>query len=103
MKTWWKIGQRKRNRKQVYEHLQSQRLLLQQGMAAYARIIEIEEKSELLKGYVELKVWIAIRLQGRLLYQQVQTMVNADKLPVQGEIVPVRILADNTSMILILS
>jgi hypothetical protein len=102
MKTWWRIGQRKRNRKQVYEHLQWQRLLLHQGMAAYARIIEIESSNELLKGYVELRVWVAVRLQGKLLYQQVHTMVNGSKLPKQGEIVPIRILSDNTSFILIL-
>lgn len=103
MKTWWKLGQRRRNRKQVYEHLQWQRLLLQKGVASHARIIEIEDKYELVKGYIELKIWVAIRLQGRLLYQLVHTMVNAGKLPVQGEIVPIRILVDNTSFILILS
>jgi len=71
-------------------------------MAAYARIIEIESRYELLKGYIEVKVWIAIRLQGRLIYQQTRTMINDGKMPALGEIVPVRILADDTSFILIL-
>jgi hypothetical protein len=102
MKTWWKIGQRKRDRKQVYEHLQWQRLLLHQGMAAHARIIEIESRRELLKGYVELRVWVAVRLQGKLIYQQVHTMVSDRKLPQEGEVVPIRMLSDDTSFILIL-
>lgn len=103
MKAWWKIGQRKRTRKQVYEQLQQQRVLLQQGSAAHARIIEIEDQFELMKGYMELRVWVMIRLQGKLLYQQVHTMVSMEKMPVPGEVVPIRILPDNTSFILILS
>ena len=103
MNVWWKIGWRKKNRKQVYGQLQQQRILLQQGVAAHARIVEIEEQYELLKGYVELRVWAMIRLEEKLLYQQVRTMVPAEKIPVAGEVVRIRILRDDTSSILILS
>lgn len=103
MKTWWKIGLRRRNRKLVFDQLQQQRILLQQGVAAHARIIEIESQYEVLKGYVELRVWVMIRLQERLLYQQVYTMVGAGKVPVTGAVVPIRLLPENTSSILILS
>ncbi len=43
--------------------------MLQQGVPAHARIIEIESKYELLKGYVELRVWVMIRLHKGLLDQ----------------------------------
>lgn len=103
MNAWWKIGWQKKSRKQVYGQLQQQRVLLQQGVAAHARIVEIEEKYELLKGYVELRVWAIIRLEEKLLYQQVHTMVPADKVPVTGEVVRIRIMREDTSSILILS
>lgn len=103
MNAWWKLGLRNRNRKLVYGQLQQQRIMLQQGVPAHARIIEIESKYELLKGYVELRVWVMIRLQERLLYQQVHTMVAAEKIPVTGTVVPIRVLPENTSSILILS
>ncbi|AXY77332.1 hypothetical protein D3H65_26595 [Paraflavitalea soli] len=77
--------------------------MLQQGVPAHARIIEIESKYELLKGYVELQLWVMIRLQERLLYQQVHTMVAAENIPVTGAVVPIRVLPENTSSILILS
>ncbi len=103
MNAWWKFGLRNRNRKLVYGQLQQQRIMLQQGVPAHARIIEIESKYELLKGYVELRVWVMIRLQERLLYQQVHTMVAAEKIPVTGAVVSIRVLPENTSSILILS
>lgn len=103
MKAWWKIARRRRSRKQVYEQLLQQRLLLQQGLRAHARIVEIEERNELLKGYVELRVWVIIRLQERLLYQLSRTMVPVGKIPVAGEVVPIRLLPGDTSYILILS
>jgi hypothetical protein len=103
VKAWWNIGKRKRARKQVYGQLQQQRVLLQQGVNAHARIMEIVHQLELMKGYMELRVWVMIRLQGKLLYQQVHTMVSTDKMPVPGEVVPIRILPDNTSVILIIS
>lgn len=102
VKAWWKIGQYRRSRKQVYAQLQQQRLLLQQGIAAQARIIEIEEKAELIKGYVRLRAWVMIRLQEKLLYQQVNTMVTTEKIPVAGEVVRIRILPENTASILIM-
>ena len=103
MNAWWNIGLRKRNRKLVYGQLQQQRIMLQQGIPAHARIIEIETQYELLKGYVELRLWVMIRLQERLLYQQVHTMVLAEKIPVTGAVVPIRVLPENTASILILS
>ncbi|NII23846.1 hypothetical protein HB364_02060 [Pseudoflavitalea sp. X16] len=102
MKAWWKIGQYRRSRKQVHGQLQQQRILLQQGIAAQARIIEIEEKAELIKGYVRLRVWVMIRLQEKLLYQQVNTMVTIERVPVAGEVVRIRILPENTASILIM-
>lgn len=102
VKAWWKIGQYRRSRKQVYGQLQQQRILLQQGIAAQARIIEIEEKAELIKGYVRLRAWVMIRLQEKLLYQQVHTMVTVDKVPEAGEVVRIRILPENTASILIM-
>lgn len=103
MNAWWNIGLRKRNRKLVYGQLQQQRIMLQQGIPAHARIIEIETQYELLKGYVELRLWVMIRLQERLLYQQVHTMVSAGKIPATGAVVPIRVLPENTASILILS
>lgn len=94
--------QRRRSRKRVLGQLQQQRVLLQQGIAAQARIIEIEEQVELVKGYVGLRVWAIIRLQEKLLYQQVHTMVAVEKIPVAGEVVRIRILPENTSSILIM-
>jgi len=99
---WWKIATRRRNRKQVYDQLQQQRMLLQQGLKAHARIIEIEESNELLKGYVVLKVWVMIRIQERLLYQLSRTMVTDGKIPVVGEVVPIRILPEEPDDILIM-
>lgn len=103
MITWWKITTRRRNRKQVYDQLQQQRVLLQQGLRAHARIVEIEEKDELLKGYVILKVWVMIRIQERLLYQLSQTMVTDGKIPAVGEVVPIRMLPDQPGAILIMA
>jgi hypothetical protein len=99
---WWKFINRNKTRKLVYEQLQQQRIMLQQGVPAHARIIEIESQYELLKGYIALRVWVMIRLQERLLYQQVHTMVPTAKLPAVGEVVSIRILPENTAAILIL-
>lgn len=94
---------RRRQRKLVIGQLQQQRLLLQQGVRAYARIVEIEAQEELLKGYITLRLWVMIRLQERLLYQLVNTMVPQGKVPVIGEVVPIRLLPEQSEDILILS
>lgn len=103
MKPWWNILRRRRQCKLVIGQLQQQRLLLQQGVRAYARIIEIEEHQELLKGYISLKLWVMIRLQEKLLYQLVNTLVADGKVPVIGEVVPIRLLPDQSEDILILA
>lgn len=103
MKPWWNILRRRRQRKLVIGQLQQQRLLLQRGVKAYARVIEIEEREELLKGYITLKLWVMIRLQERLLYQLVHTMVPDGKIPVIGEVVPIRLLPDDSEAILIMA
>jgi hypothetical protein len=100
---WWNIRKRKKSRKLVYGQLQQQRIILQEGIAAHARIIEIEGIQELLKGYVELKAWVVIRLQEKLLYQLVHTMIPAEKVPAPGAVVPVRVMPDDTSSIMIMS
>jgi hypothetical protein len=100
---WWNIRKRKKSRKLVYGQLQQQRIILQEGVAAHARIIEIEAIHELLKGYVELKAWVVIRLQEKLLYQLIQTMILAEKVPAPGAVVPIRVMPDDTSSIMIMS
>ena len=89
------------SRRKVYEQLQWQRFLLRTGVPATAHILDLVEENDQLLGYVQLRLWVMLKIKGVVTYRHMQTLLNKEKKPQVGDLVHIRYCPDDLSRILI--
>ena len=92
---------KKSNRRILYEQLQWQRFLLRTGVPATAHILDMVEEQDDLSGYVQLRMWVMLKIKGVIIYRHVQTLLNKNQKPGVGDTIHIRYCPDDLSRILI--
>lgn len=87
----------------VYEQLQWQRFLLRTGVPARARVIDMVEENDKLPGYVQLRLWMVVKLKGVMVYRHTQTLLRREQSPKIGDVIHIHYCPDDLSRILILN
>ncbi len=90
------------SRRKVYEQLQWQRFLLRTGVPATAHILDLVEEGNQILGYVQLRMWVEIKIKGVVTYRHMQTLLSSNQKPQVGDVVHIRYCPDDLSRILIL-
>lgn len=91
----------KNNRRLIYQQLQWQRFLLRTGVPATAQILDMVEENDQLSGYVQLHMWMMLKIKGVVTYRHTQTLLSKTQKPVIGDMVHIRYCPDDLSRILI--
>ena len=91
----------KNNRRLIYEQLQWQRFLLRTGVPATAHILDMVEENDQLLGYVQLRMWVMLKIKGVVTYRHMQTLLSKEQKPLVGDMVHIRYCPDDLSRILI--
>jgi hypothetical protein len=98
---WFKRFVQRKSRHSVYEELQWQRFLLRTGVPATAHILDMVEERRHLLGYVQLRMWVELRVKGAVTYRHIQTLLNSKQKPGIGDIVQIRYCSDDLSRVVI--
>lgn len=98
---WFNRLLQKNSRRSVYEQLQWQRFLLRTGVPATAHILDMVEENDQLLGYVQLRMWVELKIKGVVTYRHIQTLLSREQKPQKGDIVHIRYCPDDLSRILI--
>lgn len=98
---WFNRLLQKNSRRSVYEQLQWQRFLLRTGVPATAQILDMVEENNQLPGYVQLRMWVMLKIKGVVTYRHIQTLLSQDQKPLVGDIIHIRYCPDDLSRILI--
>ena len=85
----------------LYEQLQWQRFLLRTGVPATAHILDMVEEQDDLYGYVQLRMWVMLKIKGVIVYRHVQTLLNINQIPGIGDMIHIRYCPDDLSRIVI--
>ena len=85
----------------LYEQLQWQRFLLRTGVPATAHILDMVEEQDDLYGYVQLRMWVMLKIKGVIVYRHVQTLLNINQIPGIGDMIQIRYCPDDLSRIVI--
>lgn len=85
----------------VYEQLQWQRFLLRTGVPATVQILDMVEEGDALLGYVQLRLWVVLKLKEVIIYRHMQTLLNKKQMPSIGDTIHIRYCPDNLSRIII--
>lgn len=98
---WFNRLIQKNNRRLVYEQLQWQRFLLRTGVSATAYILDMVEEKDQLPGYVQLRMWMMLRVKGVVTYRHTQTLLSKEQKPLIGDTINIKCCPDDLSRILI--
>ena len=98
---WFNRFIQKNNRRLIYEQLQWQRFLLRTGVPATAQILDMVEENDQLFGYVQLRLWMMLKIKGVVTYRHAQTLLSKEQKPLIGDMVHIRYCPDDLSRILI--
>ena len=90
------------HRKEVFEQLQWQRFLLRTGVEATAQVLDLVEEHHPVHGFVQLRIWVLIKVRGTITYRHIQTLVCYSKMPEIGNTIHIRYCPDDLSRVLIL-
>ena len=85
----------------VYEQLQWQRFLLRTGVPATVQILDMVEEGDALLGYVQLRLWVVLKLKEVIIYRHMQTLLNKKQMPSIGDTIHIRYCPDDLSRIII--
>ena len=89
-------------RRKVYDQLQWQRFLLRTGVPATAQVLDmVQVKSEMLE-YVQVHIWVMLRLKGCISYRHIQTLLNKKDIPAVGQTIHIRYCPDDMSKVIII-
>lgn len=91
----------KSSRRLLYEQLQWQRFLLRTGVPASIQILDMVEEGEQLFGYVQVRMWVQLKIKGVVTYRHMQTMLSKEQKLCIGDIVHIRYCPDDLSRIMI--
>jgi hypothetical protein len=92
---WFNRLLQQNSRRSVYEQLQWQRFLLRTG------VLDMVEENDQLLGYVQLRMWVELKIKGVVTYRHTQTLLSKEQKPVVGDMVHIRYCPDDLSRILI--
>jgi hypothetical protein len=98
---WFNRLLQKNNRRLIYEQLQWQRFLLRTGVPATAHILDMVEENDQLLDYVQLRMWVMLKIKGVVTYWHMQTILSKEQTPQIGDVVHIRYCPDDLSRILI--
>ena len=98
---WIKRIAPKSSRRTVYEQLQWQRFLLRTGVPATVQILDMVEEGDALSGYVQLRLWVVLKLKEVIIYRHMQTLLNKKQMPSIGDTIHIRYCPDDLSRIVI--
>ena len=98
---WFNRLLQKNNRRLIYEQLQWQRFLLRTGVSATAHILDMVEENDQLPGYVQLRMWVMLKIKGVVTYRHMQTLLSREQKPLVGDMVHIMYCPDDLSRILI--
>lgn len=98
---WIKRIVQKKSRRTVYEQLQWQRFLLRTGVPATVQILDMVEEGDVLSGYVQLRLWVVLKLKEVIIYRHMQTLLNKKQMPSIGDTIHIRYCPDDLSRIII--
>jgi hypothetical protein len=98
---WFNRLLQKKSRRLIYEQLQWQRFLLRTGVPATVHILDMVEENDELLGYVQLRMWVELKIKGVITYRHMQTLLNREEKPLVGDMVHIRYCPDDLSRILI--
>ena len=98
---WIKRIVQKKSRRTVYEQLQWQRFLLRTGVPATVQILDMVEEGDALLGYVQLRLWVVLKLKEVIIYRHMQTLLNKKQMPSIGDTIHIRYCPDDLSRIII--
>ncbi|HWR33231.1 MAG TPA: hypothetical protein VN451_06890 [Chitinophagaceae bacterium] len=83
--------------------LQSQRLLLRQGIVATAEVIETSLAEESVGNLLPVRLWLKLKkADGSFIYTHTITLVPLKDIPVGGQILRIKYLPENLSSVIIL-
>ena len=89
-------------RRRIYQQLQWQRFLLRTGVPATAQVMDMVEERDPVVGYVQVRFWVMLRVNGNITYRHIQTLLNKDKLPSVGDVIHIRFCPDDMSKVIVL-
>lgn len=98
---WFNRLLQQKSRRLIYEQLQWQRFLLRTGVPATVQILDMVEENDQLLGYVQLRMWVELKIKGVVTYRHIQTLLSREQTPHVGDIVHIRYCPDDLSRILI--
>lgn len=98
---WIKRIVQKKSRRTAYEQLQWQRFLLRTGVPATVQILDMVEEGNVLSGYVQLRLWVVLKLKEVIIYRHMQTLLNKKQMPSIGDTIHIRYCPDDLSRIII--
>ena len=70
-------------------------------MPATVHILDMVEEKDQLLGYVQLRMWVEIKIKGEVTYRHIQTLLNSEQKLHIGDIVHIRYCSDDLSRIVI--
>lgn len=91
-----------KRRRQIYDQLQQQRFLLRTGIPATAEVLDlvVQEDSEM-NDFVQMRLWVMLKMQGGTSYQHIQTLMNKKDIPVVGQVLQIRCLPQDWSTVVV--
>jgi hypothetical protein len=92
---------RGKRRRRIYEQLQWQRFLLRTGIPATAEVLDLVQEESEMSNYVQMRIWVMLKLKGTVSYQHIQTLLNKKDIPVIGQTIHIRYCADDMSNVII--
>ena len=72
------------------------------GVPATAQVMDMVEEREPVVGYVQVRFWVMLRVNGNITYRHIQTLLNKDKLPSVGDVIHIRFCPDDMSKVIVL-
>lgn len=93
---------KKNRRKQIYDQLQQQRFLLRTGIPATAQVIDLVVQEESgMNDFVQMRLWVMLKMQGGISYQHIQTLMNKKDIPVVGQVLQIRCMPQDCSTVVV--
>lgn len=89
------------HRRHIYEQLQWQRFLLRTGIPATAQVLDMIQEESVMYDYVEMRIWVMLKLRGTVTYRHIQTLLNKKDIPTVGQTIHIRYCPDDMSKVII--
>lgn len=89
------------HRRRIFEQLQWQRFLLRTGIPATAQVLDMVQEESEMYDYVQMRIWVMLRLRGTVTYRHIQTLLNKKDIPTVGQTIHIRYCPDDMSRVII--